>query len=383
MRLKLGIIRIDLYDLILFIIALLGFMTLFFTINYNETIVRVLSYAFYLVGYTLYFLSLFISEKIKSTDYVSIFFLIYIIILWTFNGFDYNVLVTSLSFFLVFTSFECARVIKTRERLLSIIYAFYMTQAFMLIFTSFSKYAYMSIIYGVKVSNDLLLGLSNPNETGMVLAYTIIGLFICMKRLRAIYTKFATLLVIGYLIYLVVLTRARTSFIGIIIFVILSIIYKNKKGILFTNKFMYLGFIIIPLAFVPFYLSIYRRFENIRTLFGKSLFSGRENVYISDLLLWNNKMFGNLSTFYLSNAHNGFFTILINFGIFGTILYLIHLIINLVKLKDDKCSCEISRQGFIAILCLYLMSASEAAFIVSGKFYFANFLIITWLANYL
>ncbi len=53
--------------------------------------------------------------------------------------------------------------------------------------------------------------------------------------------------------------------------------------------------------------------------------------------------------------------------------------LNVIK---NKASTFIARMGFIGILCIILMGSTEAAFIVSGKYYFTNLLVLCWLAKY-
>lgn len=380
MNLKSGKKKGALSEVLFILVALLGFVILVFTIFNNETVLRILSYIYFLVGYTFYIFSL--KAKATKTSILSIVFLLYLVFVWAFSGFEYTVIVPSLSFFLIFSSFESASVVKPQEKMFNMLFFFYMAQGILLIITSFSKYAYMSIAKEVLISRDLLLGLPNPNETGMVLAYTIIGLIICLKKRKPFYVRILTIAVLGFLFYLLILTRARTSFIGVVIFIVLSFLYREKRGKLFTNKALFLVFIIYPIVFVPLYIFYSQNIANRAALFGKTLFSGRQDIYIEHLLMWTNRLFGNVSYFHLDNAHNGFLTILLNYGIVGFTMYLIHLIRSLVEIKNNKCFCNISRTGFIAILCLIFMSASESAFLVSGKFYYANFIIMIWFANY-
>lgn len=372
----------DVNPIIFFAIALMGLLSLVFTIFYNEFLSRIISYGFFCFGYALYFYNLLNKKKISKNIVVSLLFLLYLLFIWIASGLNYKVLISCLSFFLIFSSFDFVSNIANKEYIYNFLLALFVIQALLFIYLKFTDFAYFSFLYrGTTASRDLLLGLSNPNETGIALVETIIILFVCIQRKESKFLKFLVYLIIGYLIYLLILTRSRTSFLGLILYFVLVVLNREKNNYLYRKPLLSNLIIIFSMSFPFVYMVLFKRFENVSSLFGKTIFSGRQNVFQQHIDLWTNKIFGNLDVFYMDNAHNGFLSILVNLGILGFVLYSIHLFLSINTIRNKYCGNAISRAGFIAVLCVYFMCCSESAFITSGHYYFSNFLIICWLAT--
>lgn len=371
---------ISVNELLACLIFLFGFLYMGFTIYYNEYILRILSYCILICGYFLYFIYLFTVKGDIKASVTSIVFLIYCIFLWVLNYFNYQVLILCLTFFLTFSSFDIVKIVPKTERILKFLVILCLMQVFVLVITYFSPYAYYSLFSNYS-SRDLLLGFPNPNETGMILTYTAIPIVLLMKISNKKCIRIIATTLFVAIVYFLVLTRARTAFFGLLLFLIMVFNKKIADKCIFSSTKSIWLFITLPILFVPAYLTISKAYSNITFFFGKTLFSGRQIVYNSYIENWTSKMFGNISIFHLTNAHNGFLSIIVNFGLIGMALYLFHMVVNLKALKS-KCNNKVARIGFIAILCILLMSCTEAAFLTGSKYFYSNFLMVCWLSDY-
>ena len=140
-------------------------------------------------------------------------------------------------------------------------------------------------------------------------------------------------------------TESRTSAIVFIIFNILYLISPkklNRKSVLIITAVILAGGLIFPV----FYLSLqnnYKIINWVKTVTGKSLFTGREYTwnYLFQHLIGNNKaiIFGigqkpaiQLADF-LTNVHNSYLAYLMFFGVIGLVLYFIFIMF----LVNDIC----------------------------------------------
>lgn len=374
--------RIDFSVILLIVLVILSFLSFVFRVFYNETISRFISYCFFICGYGLCFKRILSFFRFTLVDLISLIFLAYLAFVWLLSGLNRQVIISCMSFFLIYSSFDVVKSLPENNKILKIICIMFFIQSILLIALSFTKYSHMSEISSVVTSSDLLLGLPNPNETAMVIAYTFFGLLTLFRQIKKPIFQYASIIILVFLVYLLIQTRSRTSFVSTLLFVFMYLLNMNRKGLIFKSKFLFLLFILLPLIFVPAYLFLFSHFENIGTFFGKTFFSGRQRVFRMHIDQWTNKIFGNISTFRFDNAHNGFLSIIVNLGICGAFLYLAHLFICLFRLRRVSSTNYVSRMGFIAIMILFLMSCTEAALITSGQCYYSYFLIFCYLANY-
>lgn len=196
----------------------------------------------------------------------------------------------------------------------------------------------------------LVLHIGNPNQTAIILwaSFTFCYLYWAKKRVKKKYTLALNVLMIS-LVVMIVLTQSRTILLAFLICLVWHFWGNRKKG--YRNYPIAVQYVLI---LAPIYIPIFILFlrdilPNEFTIFGKLLFSGREQIWgrIIDAF-WQNPFSYHLDTspFYSNiildgmetlkgwGAHNGFLSIQWNYGIVVLVLVICILFIYIKELRE-------------------------------------------------
>lgn len=259
-------------------------------------------------------------------------------------------------------------VYKFRYDLVQVLYLFSIAVAICLFIDYASPAAY--IFEDGRSTRALVLGMTNPNLTGMMIAGVIEMLMIGYKERK--HKALSSLIVIA-LLYLCWLTKSRSSFIACILALIYTLFFSGKK---IPNIIVCLV-AAAPIVFFPAYLALYRNGFNNITLLGKQLFSGRQYTYTEYLSQLNTPyrwLFGDLGGTLFSNAHNAPLMILCSIGLIGLFVTYYGFIRNLVILNNDAHYPQ-NRAAIACILSVCIQSCGEAL-MFSGIFPSIGFMYI-------
>lgn len=336
---------------------------------------RICSYLYIILGMVILATSFFSRKTITISDLLLLFFFLYVSILGIMQSWAYDNWIASLSFLLMLTVWKGSYGITISQLSFNPILVSYLMQGLLLMILSFSTYAFQSYQAYVPVSNELTLGFSNPNQTGIILLSTVFILVLLYAH--GINNRYLSVFVIIEcvgLAVLLLLTHARTSIIACAFWLVIAL---QKKTSLYRRVFVPVSYTLmcLPLLFVFTYIGLSKTLLSSSSFLGKPLFSGREEIYSNVLGQWSNILFGNLKTFNFENLHNSHLTILVCLGIVGFLLYYIFTSLSLRKCMQAKKSNLAYLCGY-AVLSFFLVGCFESAVLTGGTIYYFYFLTI-------
>jgi len=339
----------------------------------NMELERVCSYAIMFLGAGLFTYSFVADARLRRGDLYLLLMFCVLPLVAVYQQWPYRVLVGALCFILMVTVWRSAGIVDNTRVLVKMLCRTFIIQGAVLIGLFFSAYAYKGYTEYEAVAHELTLGFDNPNQTGIILFSTLaILLLVQQKKMVNKYWNALILFEVGCLSVLLILTRARVSIIGYLVF-LFFLVFTTKRSV--RNKHYVLADIMlyVPLVFVFVYLLLQDSQLQKLHVMGKQLFSGRERVYTLVLSLWEDKMFGNAELFLFSNAHNSHLTILINIGIVGFLLYMLYTT-NAFNRFYAQCKTRQQILCVVAILCLFVMGCGETAVLTGGTIYYVYIL---------
>ena len=257
---------------------------------------------------------------------------------------------------------------KYRFDLVQVMYFFSVAVAVCLFIAYNSPAAY--VFEDGRSTKALVLGMTNPNLTGMMITGVIEMVMIGYKERKH---KALSSLIVITLFYLCWLTESRSSLIACILALIYTLFFSGKK---IPNIIVCLV-VATPILFFPTYLALYRNGFNNVTLLGKQLFSGRQYTYTEYLNQLNTPyrwLFGDLGETLFSNAHNAPLMILCSIGLVGLFVTYYGLIRNLIILNNGALYPQ-NRVAIACILSVCIQSCGEAL-MFSGIFPSIGFMYI-------
>ena len=354
----------------------------------NIMLERLCSYAIFGCGFVLIATTMLFKGYINGKDILFIVFVLYILAILLISKAGSNVFEVALYYVLMLSVWTASREIKLSKTAVRFLSFLVFAQSIMLVALYFSPYAYEAYTEYANVSEELTLGFDNPNQTGIILYATVCNMLILFRLNINKILKFLYLPIMAALIYFLVLTKARVSLLSMIFIIVyyvvvyvLSYMRTNKKWQIKPHSSLIFLLIISSLIFVFVYMYMYKNniFTNVKIM-DKELFSGREHLYQNALNRWENKLIGNIEVFSLQNSHNGLLTVLINTGVIGLILYVIHAFINLNEIYKKYCL-NVAAIGFVIIMGFFVNAWAEAAGLVGGTIYYINLLTVCVLTN--
>lgn len=368
-RNNIGKVRINLYDS-LFVVLLLMIVCFFAVTPFRNSIIR---HIFVFAGSILiYFIELYqvFKWRLNRGEFFR-FTIIGVILLFglVFTSLNYfDVVYAYLDFLTLFLVLSIRIRHDFRINVTKTIYHFSLIIAFLFIITCFSPAAY--VFEDGRSTQALVLGMTNPNLTGMMITCVIELLMINYRERKH---KLLLALLVASLFYITWLTGARSSIIPCILVVIYALFFTKWK---IPNILIYL-ILIFSLVFVPVYMFLYKFVLSNVQIMGKLLFSGREITYVEYLNKLNTStkwVFGDLGGTIFTNAHNAPLMILCSIGIVGLIITYWSFAKNLIEINNSSKN-SINRVAIACVFSVCIQSCGEAL-MFSGVFPGIGFMYI-------
>lgn len=206
-----------------------------------------------------------------------------------------------------------------------------------------------SVLPGSFEYGALELHIGNPNQTAIILwtSFVFCYLYLAKRLVQKKYTFLLTLIMIA-LVVMIILTQARSIMLAFIICLIWHFWGKRKNGYKNYPLIVQNILVLAPLYIPVLILVLMNILPNEITIFGKLLFSGREQIWknIADAFInnpfshhldtspfYSNIMLNNAETLKGWGAHNGFLSIQWNYGILVLIPIVFILLINVKELR--------------------------------------------------
>lgn len=311
----------------------------------------------------LFIYSLNVFQKISSRDFLIFFFAfaqLIVICVATQIWKNKTMLFAMLRYMTLLVSVVFCSFVRIDKKVFDAIFVVSVIIACLLLIYSFTPIAtrYDSSKYAEYnyVPDYFVYNFSNPNAA----AFYILGIYsIILVNLP--YRKHRMLLV-GLLlacVWMIFKTDCRS---GLIVAVVITVIFLFFSNNWIPNWIAVLC-IFLPLIFVSVYLYLYLKSDGRDVLFlGKSLFSGREDVYDSYINYIRTPMhflFGNFQRAKLANAHNAPLTIFASFGLYGLICFYMVMIPVVFRIKTFQKS-RITTASVACLLGFFVTSCTEA-----------------------
>ena len=203
----------------------------------------------------------------------------------------------------------------------------------------------------------------NPNTLGMVLMFSLMLYIVCMgNRVKKIPLIMLCLIAImGMFNY-----RARGAIISTLVFFVLCLI-PNKISKPKLWRLIALIIIIAGTLFPFVYLNLYSNRTNLRIV-GKSLYTGREIIWTKmfTFLKGNVKSWlfgvGSGADFWIEdnlNVHNNYYSVIINFGVIGYLIYFTFIYSRIYSCCDYINSIKVKRSLSMFISSVLVLGFTE------------------------
>lgn len=280
------------------------------------------------------------------------------------------------AFILTMVSMRLFSMSNTSKLLFDFIYVFAVLLAVVFIIYCFTPIVNTAYFKGVMRRCDYyVFNLDNSNIAGMYLfgIFSILIINISVRKYRLL--NIALCCAVFYMLFR---TNSRACIVAAIIVAAAAILPKKSL----VPKTLIVIAWLFPILFGSLYLFVYESgFENVEIL-GKSLFSGRQEVFVAYLAKIKNGwhfLFGNYASASLQNAHNAPLTFYSSLGIVGAVITEIMLLINAFRINLGS---KISFMSLFAVLGLFIQSSAEAGMFLGGFPGIIFLLIFFLLANY-
>jgi len=219
--------------------------------------------------------------------------------------------------------------------------------------------------YGWYLNNKI-----NPNTWGVLTAFSFI-IWSILVDFKLFKNKFLFILLLIITLITIYNFKARGSLIAVLVYFCLIILPKK----IFKTKMIYalLILIIILGTFFPIiYLKLYESGVNLE-IFGKSLYTGRETIWLEMFLKFKEDPFSvifglgsktSLSSEYFISTHNSYFQLILNFGIIGYVIFWIYLFYVLKSLIKNVSNYNILKCIFAFISFILILGFVESTILV-------------------
>jgi len=226
--------------------------------------------------------------------------------------------------------------------------------------------------YGAYQTSYLTLGYANPNETAMYLFAALIVVLSLLFDVKSIILKCAIVIELMILVWLLWQTMSRT---GILMgcFFLISVLWCRKRTIPKSARIISL---LIPIIFLLAML-IFKVWMSNWMILGETINTGRDEIYeqVLDNLNIITFFIGDYA-FQFQNLHNGFWSIFGTIGLLGALVYFWFINNKLRDIEKKVAASGSSKVAFIGLLCIFIYTSTEAAFITSGSAFAALFVSI-------
>ena len=221
----------------------------------------------------------------------------------------------------------------------------------------------IAYIFADGTSNgSLVLGMTNPNLTGMIL-FALFGIVVIFYKQNK--TRFILNVVLFTLFYFILLTDSRTALIGTVLLTIYVVLLGNKH----IPKLIIIISVFFPLIIVPVYLFAYNTLPADIMFLDKPLFSGRQMAFQNILEVYNSPskvLFGDISKYMFANATNAAFTVYLSIGVIGVFI-VYYLYLKKIILVNTRAQSNSVRIAILCMLSFFIQSSAES-YIFTGAF---------------
>lgn len=237
--------------------------------------------------------------------------------------------------------------------------------ALILTFHSFAPYGHLGRSHeGIIFSTPYLtFGFGNSNFAG-INAFLVFSCIWISSSFDTFKSKFFTILIAGWVLYMIFETNCRSAFAAALIVPLASVIFRNYK---LKEWIIYIA-CIIPFIFVPFYINFASETNADIEVMGKSVVSGRQIVYQSYLDKLNESIDFVIGTFDntpFNNAHNAPLSIFVSIGAVGCFAFFYILINRLIR-DNRKAISFTSKAAIFALIAIFIESCGEASLFLGG-----------------
>ena len=231
-------------------------------------------------------------------------------------------------------------------------------------------------------TDALTFGYSNQNRLAIYLVQNLSILLSLAKGKKQNVGKAFLLLICLFETYLVYLTYARIAYVCAIVLWLYCL--RNDRARI--SKTTVILFLVLPLVFLIALVAIYnsQAISHSATLFGKPLFSGREQMYLAilqrmDLKTW---LIGDFGQYQFGNWHNAYLSIICSNGLVGLLIFYLFFSWACMDLrKYSECN-SYKLVPFVGLLLLFIEGCAESATLVSGAMYASAAAQLVYLVHY-
>ncbi len=234
--------------------------------------------------------------------------------------------------------------------------------------------------YGTVQLDELTLGFSNPNQTGM---YLLICFFVLIsaaayfqKRwLRHLYIIAAA--VIGALI---LATRSRACIILAAAYLFYYIFFSKKLSLRTIGILTKVAFVLPILLF--FFILFFQQAAHSILVMGEEFDTGRSTIFSEVFTDFDivNFLLGDFSKYQFQNLHNAYLSIFASAGFFVALLYVVYMRGKILELQ--KTAKQHPQQiALIGLVMLVIHMSVEAAFFTAGSVYAVSVMCLTWISS--
>lgn len=251
--------------------------------------------------------------------------------------------------------------VEVSEKNYRLLYFSVLLQVIFFTFESFDASAYTKMRSG----SYLVLCFDNKNSTAMHLLTLCCILVLYLEKLKQSPVKkkrSVAFIAFALCLYFMYLTGSRSSLVGALFILPFYFMPNLKKRL---SKPMVFMFLVLPFLFAAIYVALYNSGHGDLQLFGRSLFNGRQDLWIrafdSDFKGW---ILGVYSKFARADGipfqlHNGVVDLIATYGLLISFAFLAMIYKLLTSLLDSDSS--INRMIVVCICALILQSIGEAA----------------------
>lgn len=352
---------------------------LIFPTTHNVSLIRLV----WIPGFILTFVSciICISQQNNAFEVVELFaFLLLAAIAFggcIMAGLDINCIFSSVSYLIMLMAMWLYSGVKISKRLFDFIYYAGVVLTLIFLVYSFTPIATKALIDNeFRASEYFTFNLDNANVTGTYL-YGIMCILVVNFYVRKY--KALNFLLIAIDFYFIYRTNSRSCIIAAAIVLIFSMFTGGKKKL--PILVIILAWL-VPIIFIFVYLHMYNTsYEDVEIL-NKSLFSGREMVFVKymDRIdgFWE-VIFGDLKNSRFQNAHNAPLAIYCSVGIIGAVISEILILLSVLRINTPS---KVSGISALVIVGYFIHSCAEANMFMGG-FPGSVFMIVFYLlANY-
>ena len=234
--------------------------------------------------------------------------------------------------------------------------------------------------YGIVQLDELTLGYTNPNQTGM---YLLICFFILLsaaayfqKRwLRHLYI--AAAIIIGTLIFA---TNSRSCVLLAAAYAFYYVFFSKKISARIIGMIAKIAFFLPIILFI--FIVFFQQAAQSILVMGEEFDTGRATIFSDVFTNYDLVKFllGDYSSHQFENLHNAYLSIFATAGFFVALLYVVFLRNKFLEIH--KTAKQRHQQlAFVGLITLIVHMSVEAAFFTAGSVYAVSVMCLAWISS--